>query len=218
MRSIIWMFRKPVLLSLTFLTAVIWLIQAWPYDNNDVRAFLRPSEGCSLACFMGISLGKTSLDDAVQVLEGSTWVTSVNRRTLRDSTDYVEWKWSGLQPPFIESESRGYLQGNFNHVAARINIRTTLTPADLWWLYGEPVVESGCLEYCRSLHFNFAYPEKGLALSVSTQNCVRPLRALTDAQSTLRFYAMDDLVAGTNNFQNFAIHSIQEFGRRQHCH
>ena len=90
-------------LSLVFIAAV-GLIRVRPYENENVRGFLLPPEGCPAPCFLGVRPGVTPGVDAIQILEAQDWIERVVR-----SADFYDLTWSDARPDFVDTTAMNYL-------------------------------------------------------------------------------------------------------------
>ncbi len=95
-----------LILCLFALPAV--LIRAQPYDDHALQATLMTSD-CQMPCFMGIHPGVTPVDEAVQILVHSNWVSRIKilddvyQKTTTPKR-LVLWDWSGKQPAWIQDD------------------------------------------------------------------------------------------------------------------
>lgn len=206
------------LIFLALFTLLIALIHSRPYDDSALRAFLVPSDGCSPPCFMGIWPGETTVQDAAVILEGHLWVRSIARGAFGSGIEYIRWTWNGSQPDFFSTGGAPALQGDIEGKVERLFLPIRVSPVEIWQVYGQPLVEIGCLPYCEGTHYTFAYPEQGMHFSTSTESCVRGVRALVSLQNTLYFSEPSELAQGTNQFSNFHFMSLGTIsGTRSYC-
>jgi hypothetical protein len=70
------MVRLPFLFIVLF-SAVILLIQSPAYADPDLRGLLIPPPDCAAPCFIGIRPGLTSVNAAVQQLQGNSLIQSI---------------------------------------------------------------------------------------------------------------------------------------------
>jgi hypothetical protein len=123
--------RLALLLTGVFVM-VFGVIRMQPNNNADILALLMPPQGCPAPCFLGVRPGRTTSAEAVAVLEQHEWIAAVE-----PSADFLDLRWSGTQPGFLDSDARNYL-----HVAwyaiGEIRLATTLSLGDLWVALGQP--------------------------------------------------------------------------------
>ncbi len=188
---------------LTFIfAALVGLIRARPYDDSELHAILVPSDGCALPCFMGIRPGLTSRQEAIAILRAHPWVGETSMESAQLAmTSAITWRWSGLQPSFINGSSGGELRTAGNMVTA---IYVTLAiPFGDFLLWRQPE-QAGV--YCRyqfagarsSVLTILTYYEKDLGISVNAPasspicrsrggNCIQTMQSFLkqDARLTL---------------------------------
>jgi hypothetical protein len=132
-----------LVLTLLF-TACIGIIRAQPYDNGELRAFLKSSDDCSVPCFMGIRPGMTTLDEAIAALAAHEWVRALDLQDAPNEdrrSGTIWWSWSGAQPDYIYARLSGRIElrdeeGDGTAVVTRLEIPTTIPFADLYILLG----------------------------------------------------------------------------------
>lgn len=125
-----------VLLALLLLPAL--LIRAQPADDHSLRAVLLP-ENCTPPCFLGVQPGRSTLDEAVAILEEHAWVDKV----VRQGTE-VYWFWNGQQPAFLDgigspSLSALIMNGEGTKVVGAMNIPTRLPAGMVYLVMGVPL-------------------------------------------------------------------------------
>jgi hypothetical protein len=129
---------KPALILTTLFTLSIVLIRTQPYDNQELRAFLTPSNNCISPCWQGIRPGETNVFGVMELLKASAWVSTVHFENYSTfSNGYIRWNWSGLQPSMILSDDSTNLWFDDN-IAQNFYIETQVYFGDVWLLLGEP--------------------------------------------------------------------------------
>jgi hypothetical protein len=108
-----------------------------PFDTAELRAFLIPPDTCDSPCFMGVQPGETDSERAVTILQDHTWVDEV---FVIMNGFYGEWSWSGQQPRFVNTRSRGFLGAHSAQydVYYSMSIDSTITLGELYLALGEP--------------------------------------------------------------------------------
>ena len=127
-------------LVLTLLFVVcITLIRAQPYDDSELRAFLTPSDGCPMPCFMSIRPGVTTADEAVALLEAHEWVGEVyTYRNLEDGQiALINWSWTEKKSSFIDPSQVASIHA-VDRVVADISIPTNFSLGENWLVWGQP--------------------------------------------------------------------------------
>ncbi len=92
--------RLVTYLMLLFIT-IVGVIYGQPYRETGLRSLLDDQPDCSAPCFMGIQIGATLMDEAVQRLRANRWVGEVILQP-----QCVTWRWSGLQPSVLVEPDR----------------------------------------------------------------------------------------------------------------
>lgn len=101
------------------------LLRARPYDSAAMQVFLTPPAGCLMPCWEGIQPGTTTVAEALRILETHPWVTDV-----RGLGRQISWGWTGAQPAFIDSATRGSLSTFWDRVTS-IRLATHLQSGDV---------------------------------------------------------------------------------------
>jgi hypothetical protein len=124
-----------VLLSLIFALAVALVHR--PCDVSALRAFLSPPEGCAAPCFMDVRLGITRAEDAITALQAHEWVGDLYQHL---DGFYLDWSWSGVQPPFINTRHIGFLgeRSALTGVYHTMTIDSTITLGEVLLVLGKP--------------------------------------------------------------------------------
>jgi hypothetical protein len=126
-----------VLLWFTGMFVLLVTVAHQPFDGSELRAFLIPPDTCGSPCFMGIQLGETGSERAMGILEDHAWVDEV---FVIMNGFYGEWSWSGEQPRFVNTRSRGFLgahSAQYN-VYYSMSIDSTITLGELYLALGTP--------------------------------------------------------------------------------
>jgi hypothetical protein len=122
-------------------TGVVVIVRAQPIPDTGARHFLSPDGITCLSaapCFFGIQPGETSADDAFDLLGNHQWVDQFYLyRGMESDSGLVQWTWSGLQPPYINSKSPGSLWFQ-QSVVSWMEIDLNLTFGDIWLLFDSP--------------------------------------------------------------------------------
>jgi hypothetical protein len=89
-------------IPLFILSAVLLLIHLQPYDDHELRQLLLP-DNCPASCFMGIRPDVTPMNEAINILLASKWVT-MQPTDLTTSSDLFEiyFNWTGSQSPLVD--------------------------------------------------------------------------------------------------------------------
>lgn len=126
-----------LLLRFTGVFALLVAAAYQPFDASELRAFLIPPDSCDTPCFMGIQPGETSSQRAMALLQAHEWVDEVF--VILDGF-YGEWSWSGQQPSFVNTNSRGYLGAHSAQYDTyySMSIDSTVTLNELYLALGEP--------------------------------------------------------------------------------
>jgi hypothetical protein len=165
-----------VLMTLCVLPVLV--IQAQTYHDDALRAFLTPPEGCPAPCFMGIRPGVTTFERAAGILRAHAWIdqTSETQR-YRNRWAYLFWTWNGTQP-FLPRGGYDNSLSTDIEVSGDLSIQTTITPVEIWWLYGPP----RWMHHLRSVdgdQYLFGYPDHKLLVMVEVRSCATLVDVLT---------------------------------------
>ena len=149
-------------LATVLFTICIGLIQAKPFDPIHLQATLVGDANCTQPCWHLIRPGHTTAAEALALLQADTWVRHIVREDQR-----IEWAWSGQQPSLVNASQPGWLTLD-NEVVSGINIPTTISMGDLYFLLGTPFWKSthrsqGVAEV------RLSYPHVYLSLRVITR-------------------------------------------------
>ena len=133
-----------LMLALLFFGALT-VIHAQPRGGDDVRSFLRPSDGCAMPCWQGIQPGVTTADQALAILRAHPWVSRVDGSWTRAPSGIrfytnIYWGWNGQQPAFIYNNfalSPPYLHVR-NNIVQYIRIPTGIAYGAARWIMGAP--------------------------------------------------------------------------------
>src|SRR5712672_955011 len=97
--------RVTLVVCLLF-SVVLLLVRTQPYDAGENRQrFLQ--DKCSAACFVGIQPGVTTVEEALERLANSVWISNVDNRTVNNVSGYISWKWSDQKPAWISASREG---------------------------------------------------------------------------------------------------------------
>jgi hypothetical protein len=114
--------------------AAVGLVRAQPANDADVRVLLEATSDCppETACWMGITPGVTTANEAVTRLRANPWVGEV-----LESEGSFAWTWSGQQPAFITADRYGLLAIRGGRVVT-MRIQTTLPFGAVWMALQAP--------------------------------------------------------------------------------
>jgi hypothetical protein len=124
-------------LALSF-AAVIGIIHALPNDDDAVRAFLAPPDGCAMPCWEGIRPGETTLDAAMTRLRNHPWANRVIVTQPSSDTTvlFISWSWTGQQPSYIDGTERARMR-LYHGVVREIELPTTIPLGRIWLVLGQ---------------------------------------------------------------------------------
>jgi hypothetical protein len=128
----------PALLLIVILALTAALIRAQPLLPAAFTGLL-PDAACAAPCFLGIEVGRTSAQQAIEVLARHPWVDHVilSERFGATRGGFVGWAWSGSQPAWINTDQTGSLWVRDNTVRF-LRFQTTIAFGDLWLLLDRP--------------------------------------------------------------------------------
>ncbi len=118
-------YLRLIMIPIALFTLVLILIHAQPYDDHELRELLLP-EGCPAPCFMGIRPGVTTMDEAVKLLNASSWIKQI---TFRSST-YISWNWSTQSPNWVDKTIEGSVS-IYNDTITYMELGTLLYLGDI---------------------------------------------------------------------------------------
>lgn len=181
-------------LAVAIFTSAILFIHAQPHDDTELSQFLALPDGCLSPCFMGIRPGATTVYEAFDILDQHEWVDQVET----SSKPYITWTWSGLQPPLIDSESRGRLLYH-NETIGFIEIPTTALIGDMVLVAGEPpLTASGANGLVSEVAVRGVYPDRSVEIAAYL-SC--PVRRKHFWDAPMRFVILSDhLLNGMSGF------------------
>jgi hypothetical protein len=146
------------------LTSTILLIHESPYSDTELRMILPTQGGCPMPCFLNIQPGKTSLAEAMTILETSGWVEKLNYSEYTGWLN-VQWRWSAAAPSIFRSEELSYGGGLGvdKDLIAYIEIKTTIPLGDTRLIWGAPenfsyLMTLGPIGYTPPKPFIYLYP------------------------------------------------------------
>lgn len=117
--------------------AAISVIFVLPYPPTDLDPLLAAPPDCAMPCWQGIQPGKTSLDEAIALLERSPWVSEIY-----PALNSVDWEWNGAQPALYDDTSgwqfQGRMQFDQDDTIMNVVMRTRLSFGALWMALGTP--------------------------------------------------------------------------------
>ena len=103
-------YLRLALLPLLFITAVMLAVRAQPYDEQvrkELGQLLFGSE-CPAPCFLGIRPFKTTVNEAVDLLNTSGWVSDIIKLDKCCEPFIYDIVWSPDAPDWLDREQRSY--------------------------------------------------------------------------------------------------------------
>jgi len=130
------------------LSAALFFVRAQPYDDQSITELL--PENCEASCFIGIQLGTTTDEEALNLLKASSWVDAKSVRLIPlppsssqfDDLDHIEWNWNPSRPNLLPINPESP-DGNINirnHKVESIAFDTLISAAAFYRLRGDPSV------------------------------------------------------------------------------
>jgi hypothetical protein len=106
-----------------------------PYDDSALRDLLVFEETCPMPCWQGIRLGITSLDDALERLNTSVWVDSVQKRA---GYRHI-WTWSDQNSLTHDNATEQQFLFSWREGIVDTISMQRLSPLwQLWLIFGRP--------------------------------------------------------------------------------
>ena len=125
------------MLTLLFMLCVT-IIHAQPVNEDDLRTFVLPIDGCTEPCWQGLQPGVTNIFDIMATLRNNAWVSSITHENYsKFSNGFVRWEWSANRPAFVLDKEISSLWYS-DSVAQDFSIRTEVNLGDMLLLLGEP--------------------------------------------------------------------------------
>lgn len=119
-------------------TLCVALIQTQPVNDNDLRGFVMPPEGCAEPCWQGLQPGVTEIFDIMSTLHDHDWVSSVHHENFsKFSNGFVRWQWSSERPSFIHENDLNNLWYE-ESVIQDFSIQTHVSLGEMTLLLGKP--------------------------------------------------------------------------------
>ena len=130
------------------LGVTVLLIRAQPDNDYSITELL--PENCEAACFIGIQLGTTTDEEALNLLKASSWVDASSVKLIPldpssskfDDLDHIQWDWSTNRPRLLPINPQ-HPDGNINirnHKVDSIAFDTLIPAAAFYRLRGDPSV------------------------------------------------------------------------------
>lgn len=130
------------------MSVILLLMRAQPYDDRSVIELL--PKNCEAACFIGIQIGITTDEEALNLLKASSWVDAKSVRLIPlapssskfDDLDHIEWNWNTDRPNLLPINPQSQ-DGNINirnHKVESIAFDTLISAAAFYRLRGNPSV------------------------------------------------------------------------------
>ncbi len=201
-------FRLTTLLCIPLL-AILLLIRAQPYDDDDLRRLVIPP-GCAAPCFLGIRPGITTVTEMVNLLEASGWV---NRGDITVTTRFnvvrLEWIWNGRQPAVLEGSSQAVatILAGFNdekalgepeRVITGLSIHTSIPYGELRLLLGQALNKPNYVMFSGYINprVTAVYTEYGLVAMSPLLDCPVSLGTFWHSRVILHigYTFIDDIV------------------------
>jgi hypothetical protein len=158
------MIMKVVSLLTLIFCLIVALARFIPTPDTFPDEILMPAD-CAAPCFMGIQPGVTHPDDAVAILEAHEWVGEVDDFREHYTSGLIAWDWSGQQPDWINTASRGEVRIR-QRMVERVMVATHLPFGDFAAHFGTPN-EIRSVQITPAMHSVImvaAYPSFGLTL------------------------------------------------------
>src|SRR5258705_1107390 len=130
------------------ISSALLLIHAQPYDERGMRELF--PDTCAVSCFMGIHVGATTDEEALNLLKNNSWVNaaSVNFLPLPpspskfDDLAHIQWDWNADHPHSLAVDPQ-LPDGNINirnHIVESIAFDTAVSAAAMYRNRGNPSV------------------------------------------------------------------------------
>lgn len=157
-------------------TLLLGAIRAQPYDDGGLHLLLGDD-----GCWQGICIDVTRREDVLRILEAHPWVGEIFQ------TEYfISWRWSGSQPPVIDSSQDGLLRLG-GGVVRQVRMLTHFRFGDVWMALDRPdgaVLVRPVSRY--SVYQIALYEAEGLQ-AITTVNCPMDPDAFWQATTTFGF-------------------------------
>jgi hypothetical protein len=130
----VWWRLIPVLM--TSLAVVVILIQAQPYDN--LKAILMPDD-CEMPCFMGLRPGESTIQQVMNTLGSSAWVSEWSWYENSPGNGSFNWNWSDSAPNVFTRPEYPFGSIKFNNgIVTDIEAKAAVPVGYLRLLMGKP--------------------------------------------------------------------------------
>ncbi len=137
-----------IIIISVLMSVILLLIRAQPEDNRSTTEILPAN--CEATCFMGIHLGITSDEEALNLLKASSWIDPNSVRLIPldpssskfDDLDHIQWDWTDNRPRLLPANPQRP-DGNINirnHKVESIAFDTLIPYAAFYRLRGDPSV------------------------------------------------------------------------------
>jgi hypothetical protein len=125
----------------TVFAAAIGLVQISQPDSSHLRALFMDSACDETPCFLGIELGRTSLDEARAILGEHPWIVEIADQLLYDymGSEHLRFRWHWGEHSIDRSTWSGELIASYGTVYM-VRLETGLTLGDLWIALGTPEI------------------------------------------------------------------------------
>jgi len=145
---------------------------------DEIRAFLLEGE-CALPCFMGITPGVTTYNEAINILVDNGWVETVIQPTGEEEFGqiYLELVWSDLAPPMINHKIHSWIRMDaefndedldmYNSSVASFSIKANIRLHDLSIVLGQPLFTRALVDRNNMVAYNLGYTESLHELTVN---------------------------------------------------
>ena len=142
-------------LLFVIITAARILIPALQH-RDAVMTLLHYSDNCHVPCFMGITPGETTMEEALEILEEHDWVEKV----IRNQFDYFKVYYNRDAPEFLHDQHMMIPVDNFKNHSSQVihSFKPLVSISDfpfsaLILFRGLPDSQNLSQEYYNSLHF-----------------------------------------------------------------
>ena len=130
------------------MSVILFLIRAQPDNDHSITELL--PENCEASCFIGIQLGITTDEEALNLLKASSWIDEKSVRLVPlepssskfDDLDHIQWDWNSKRPSLLPINPQ-HPDGNINirnHKVESIAFDTLIPAAAFYRLRGNPSV------------------------------------------------------------------------------
>ena len=174
----------------TVSVVIIILARAQPYDDRSLRQILLPDD-CAAPCFMGIRPGITTVNEALEILRSSGWVSAVQKQP---NSNWIIVRWNQFAPSWLSNNELAL--ATLNTGIAEIHLPTRLSLNRIELLMGRAESREistfrgeGEGQFIPILNYTAAYPSRSM-LAVISETCNGLVNiTLNSPDVSLRYYA-----------------------------